>query len=642
MNLSTSWKIYYDQLESNDEWNKEISTLAGATEVSEETSATEILQALTDDEDMIVMIVAPITNKIKLLHSLKNLGGTRLRPQDKIVGLDGFDGQATPVLIDTSSATTSVQLRVPAFTRIKALRSIDDINDLSAPSTGQINFRHTPFVFIPPFLATIITNSEERNPADMFITCNNAFYDFNNAHSDDPSYDKINENGKNILIFLWAATKKIITPTMIIPAGDDRDVVRWNRTRHNYSIHNATVDQTSTSATNSQMFQNLAASIESQTQLFESIRQEKQEEKLEKQNKYLELHDSARSLILNASSEDGLNTQLEPSGHCIEFYNKKNISKAMDYLLTTLTHEYKCCVTMDTGLVTALYSGHFLRDRDDSPSNFSFFLLPKKEPLSVNRLKPSIILQLKATQGKGWSELDMKEAIKQGVTTPSDIHSFYHQLRNFLGLVCIFFGDKSILANTLNKFIDILSQHTLTLEAAQFRDKLFATKLGYVVDTRAYRWLQQCQACDNREDVNDKLIQFENIVEQILTDSFIQILPTTFKEFDNKSDQNGDKNSQRPHNKRQRLIQQGQPEKIVNPRPIKDWNIPPGDFQKYFAGKNLEMRPVLEGRPMCTRFHSKFYCFTDCANKITHKASLDLKESTKQAYGNFLRKVRQH
>ena len=311
----------------------------------------------------------------------------------------------------------------------------------------------------------------------------------------------------------------------------------------------------------SQMFQNLAASIESQTQLFESICLEKHDEKLEKQNKYLELHDSAKSLILNASSEDGLNSLAEPSGHCIEFYNKKNISKAMDYLLTTLTHEYKCCVTMDTGLVTALYSGHFLRDRDDSPGNFSFFLLPKKEPLSMNRLKPSIILQLKATQGKGWSELDMKEAIKQGVTTPSDIHSFYHQLRNFLGLVCIFFGDESILANSLKKFIEILSQHTLTLEAAQFRDKLFATKLGYVVDTRAYRWLQQCQAYDNRQEVNDNLIQFENIVEQVLTDSFIQILPVTFKQFNDTSSHTDDRPSHRSNNKNSDLINRGNPKR---------------------------------------------------------------------------------
>ena len=638
MNLSPSWKTYFDQLETNDVWNKSTSTLFGATETSDETSPEDILKTLTDDEDMVIMIVVPITNRIKLLHSIKNLGGTRLRPRDKIVGLDGFDGSATPVIIDGSSATRTLKIRVPAFNRIKAITSNEEISQLAAPSSGQVNFRHTQFSYVPPFLTTIFTDSDERDPAEMFITCRQAFEDFDNAYGNDPSYDKIYDNGKNILIFLWAATKGLVSPTIIIPANDDRDALKWTKNRHNYSIQNSLDNNSSTDTQSSQMFQNLAASIETQTQLFESIRQEKQEEKLEKQNKYLDLHDSAKLLILNASCEDGISCPIEPSGHCIEFYNKNNISKAMDYILSTLTHEYKCCVTMDTGLITALYSGHFLRDRDDSPSNFSFFLTPKKEPLSSNRLKPSIILQLKATQGKGWSDVDMKDALKQGISTPTDIHCFYHQLRNFLGLACFFFGDNCILSKKLTQFIDTLSQHTLTLEAAQYRDSLFATKLGYVVDTRAFRWLQQCQASKDRNEVNDNIIALDNIVDQVLTDSFFQILPMTFKQFNPTQDKD-EPTPQR--NKRQRTNQQAISEKVINPKPMKDWNVHPGDFQKYFAGKNLELRPFLDNRPMCTRFHSKFYCFSDCVNKITHQPSVDLDESVKKAYSTYMKKVKQ-
>ena len=73
----------------------------------------------------------------------------------------------------------------------------------------------------------------------------------------------------------------------------------------------------------------------------------------------------------------------------------------MDYLHNTLTQDSECCVMIDTGLVTALHVGHFVRDRDDSPSNFSFFLTPKRHPMAFDKFKPTLILQLKARQGKG-------------------------------------------------------------------------------------------------------------------------------------------------------------------------------------------------------------------------------------------------
>ena len=41
-----------------------------------------------------------------------------------------------------------------------------------------------------------------------------------------------------------------------------------------------------------------------------------------------------------------------------------------------------------------------------------------------------MILQLKILQGKGWDEVDYKEAIKQGIATPEDIPNTLFQLKN--------------------------------------------------------------------------------------------------------------------------------------------------------------------------------------------------------------------
>ena len=178
------------------------------------------------------------------------------------------------------------------------------------------------------------------------------------------------------------------------------------------------------------------------------------------------MHDSSKLLILNASSEDGNIAPETPIETCIQFFKQKTLAKALDFLQTSLTNNFNCCVAIELGLVTALYSGHFLRDREDSPSNFSFFLAPKKQPLSAGHFQPTMILHLKASQGKGWSETDMKEALKQGIVTPDCIHSFTHQLRNLWALSAFFFGPNSILSQRLTPMMSVLAKYTLTFEGA--------------------------------------------------------------------------------------------------------------------------------------------------------------------------------
>ena len=101
-----------------------------------------------------------------------------------------------------------------------------------------------------------------------------------------------------------------------------------------------------------------------------------------------------------------------------------------------------------------------------------------------------MILQLKILQGKGWDEVDYKEAIKQGIATPEDFPNTLFQVKNLWGLACFFFGQHSLLPKTIIEFIEKLNEHSITFEGFQIRDQDFATKLGYAIDARIFRWLQ--------------------------------------------------------------------------------------------------------------------------------------------------------
>ena len=644
MRLSDSWLLYFNSLESNDMMNKSLRSLATATSIDDASTQTSTIKTIIEDPDIVFMTVSPVTKQIKFLHSPHQLGGTRLRPTTTLVALDGFDRMAQPIIIDSSSLTKAFTIRTPNLTSIKTLLSPDDVAASSAPSNGRTSFTHAPFIILPPFIANAVIAQELRTPTDIFLLCLNLITQFDADHEEDDDFtESAHDNCKHILSFLWGTTKGLVPPVTIIPGSDDPHCTNWCTRRHHgcitplVSSSSDDSDSVSTQPVTANIVQTLAHSITSQTEVWEKMRQDKIDAKDEKSNKFTDLHDSTQLMILNASSIDGEDAPGVPTDYCTTFFGKKNISKALDYLQTTLDQEMECCIQLDTGLVAALHAGHFTRDREDSPGNFSFFLTPKKQPLSSNIFRPTMILQLKASQGKGWSEIDLQNALKQGIITPNDIHEFGHQLKNFWGLSAFFFGPESVIAQALAPLLSKISRHTITFEGAQHRDKSFVTKLGYAIDTRVFRWLDQCRSHTQRRTVNDSLLNFDTIFDQVLTDSFHQSLPTTFKDFSTSTPGPPDQSpNETPRTKKARLNHTDEKERITNPKQIDHWIVSPSDYRTKVMGKCLDARPRLNNRPMCQRFHSKGYCFSDCVNKNTHIPSMDIDPTTQKLYLKYI------
>ena len=645
MRLSDDWLLHFTSLPSNDLGNKSLSSFAKASSATEDSTTESLTQALIQDIDTVFLTVAPITNRIKLLHSPQRIGGTRLCPATTLVALDGFDRQAQPLVIDPTTLTTTFSIRTPSNSTLRRILSQDSVDSSSAPTNGR-PFQHAPFLLLPPFIANALIAQDLRSPTDIFLRCVELILQFDIDHGDDTSFtETAQDHCKHILFFLWGAAKGLIPPITIVPGNDDAHALTWSAHRHHNCIlplvssSSDDSDSTSTQPVTADIVQTLAHSITSQTEVWEKMRQDKQEAKDEKSNKFTNLHDSTQLMILNASSIDGEDAPGTPTTHCSEFFSKKNISKALDYVQTTLDHEMECCVHIDTGLIAALHAGHFLRDREDSPSNFSFFLTPKKQPLSSNIFRPTMVLQMKASQGKGWSDTDLKDALKQGIITPHDVHEFGHQLKNFWGLSSFFFGTDSVLAQTLSPLLAKISRHTLTFEGAQCRDPSFVTKLGYAIDTRVFRWLDQCRSHTHRRTVNDSLLNFDSLFDQVLTDSFYQTLPTTFRDFSSPPPADLPNTTTATHRpKRARLSTNDDrlKERLINSRQIDTWIVSPADYRFKVMGKHLDDRPRIKQRPMCQRFHSKGYCFSDCVNKITHIPSQDIEPALQKLYQKYI------
>ena len=136
MHLLPTWNHYFENLESNLYSNQNLLVFASATILRDDTTDTDIIRTQTEDIDIIIMTVAPFTGNIKFLHSIRNLGGTRIRPKHKLVPLDGFGDDATPTIISAQALSGKLEIFTPSYNSIRTLSSISAIHNTTSPTTG--------------------------------------------------------------------------------------------------------------------------------------------------------------------------------------------------------------------------------------------------------------------------------------------------------------------------------------------------------------------------------------------------------------------------------------------------------------------------------------------------------------------------
>ena len=222
------------------------------------------------------------------------------------------------------------------------------------------------------------------------------------------------EKSGYILQFLWVASQRLLKEVSFESTVDD-NTVDWQELRSSRCIFddpNDTSPSSSLASTSSSSMLALSTSIQAQTKLMEKMQDSFEQSSSDRMEKFGDLHNLIKLLIRNASSRNGEVTPIKSSLTHEAFFKKKSISQSKQFLIESLS-DAGYIVKIETGLVTALVNGQFLRDCEDTPSNFSIFLVPKRKPMSSSSFKSGIILRLKSLHVK-WDVKDMNDAVKQG------------------------------------------------------------------------------------------------------------------------------------------------------------------------------------------------------------------------------------
>ena len=155
---SNSWKLHFDSLPTDEAGNKNMQAFSSSMEAGNPNGAK--LAAFTGNPD-VVLLGADGDEGIRMVHSLKNLGGNVLRPTDNVVGLLGFGPKAIPVELDVNSATLDVKLTLPSAEQLRNCKLKEEFEAVEVPrQTSSKTLKSSASFLAPPFLRTTLIQLE--------------------------------------------------------------------------------------------------------------------------------------------------------------------------------------------------------------------------------------------------------------------------------------------------------------------------------------------------------------------------------------------------------------------------------------------------------------------------------------------------
>ena len=380
---------------------------------------------------------------------------------------------------------------------------------------------------------------------------------------------------------------------------------------------------------------------------------EKEDKKKDRLKKF---HSSIKQLILFASADDAENVPTDIPESCKRVFNAETLTNAEQELTLQFWNMGMQDATFAPGFVSALYSGKFVWNKNFTPSNFSPFLICEAEPLLSAKQQPRrFVLHLEDTNGKTSDEI--VSGGKNSVKAPTTYHEMYQQLKYFRGACSIFFGPTSIACTSLTALLQVVDKNKHILKSQEI-DPEFMSKFLFAVDKRFQLWLESCMTLAARTDVEDSILNFITLTDNVRLGIFDLRLPLTFKletektdtPKDNKRAAGGGGGQQEAsggnatNNNKKKKQKQSDP-RIPNTHQPEQFKMKTGEtWPTTFANKNIQGRVQWDANDetikMCPRWFTGGYCFANCHHKSSHVTADEIPSDKMSAYKAFIDNIR--
>jgi hypothetical protein len=200
VNTTTTFNTWRDKLidwtssEAGVAGDKNLMAFAKATN-SHVSTEQERIAAVSSTPDAIALAVSE-NKKIVIIHGIKNLGGTLVRPENKIVALSGLSHDARIVFLSEGEDTAfgEIKTRCPKFSDIKDCPDRDSQKSLPLLRTDNGCAWLCGIILPPPFQAKAILEfvgiqeEEEFDAWEVLDVVLAAAKNFDSVHGEDGDY----------------------------------------------------------------------------------------------------------------------------------------------------------------------------------------------------------------------------------------------------------------------------------------------------------------------------------------------------------------------------------------------------------------------------------------------------------------------
>ena len=212
-----------------------------------------------------------------------------------------------------------------------------------------------------------------------------------------------------------------------------------------------------------------------------------------------------------------------------------------------------------------------------------------------------------------------------------NFHELQDQLLMFTVATNILFGKLSVGSQCLKVLSNMMNRYKSIFKAKERLDEEFPAKFIFAVDTRFQIWLNNCKSAKFCNKVDDSIINFRPLINQVIFGSFNMNLPPTFsikvpKDTLNAGTRAGGKRKEDDDDKCNKKKGKGNGEKhtlVKNPSPHSEICMLTNEtWAGNFAGKHFDQRPNWNEKcKCCPRLFLQKYCFSNCPNVESHVPS---------------------
>ncbi len=219
-----NWTSSYCNHVSNEDLNKQMGQILDLCRFG--ANDQDCLKNVKDNPGL-ACIAVDCFHDIILLYQIHVLGPSIIFPEEKVVSLSGSETQADIFKIRKDSLFLDHDIPVPKWASLKGAESMESSAALTVPDSNPTKLRCKCILMVPPLVSTTILTSPSMHPFELIPLLSATFQD----------YDRSSETVKActllrpVLEFLWAASKKLITPIIFSP-DNSPEGKKWSLQLH--------------------------------------------------------------------------------------------------------------------------------------------------------------------------------------------------------------------------------------------------------------------------------------------------------------------------------------------------------------------------------------------------------------------------